>query len=187
MNFGLSLNSLIFCSITLLWSKGILLLYTPTLNTSLIFLMAELYKHAPYILRMYLLDHYNQCLSSASVPTDWLFSEVVMIVKNYSKDTRLPSNYRPISLTNISYKIFASMLQSRLSHLLDDRIRPTQFGFRKIDPLPSRFIFSAGYWKSTSVSPPLFMLSFLTGLKPLIRLHLRLFALLWNSWVAPLI
>ena len=93
--------------------------------------VGELYKHAPYILRMYLLDHYNQCLTSATVPSDWLFSEVIMVVKNYSKDTRLLSNYRPISLTNISYKIFASMLQSRLSHLLDDRIRPTQFGFRK--------------------------------------------------------
>ena len=89
------------------------------------------YKHASYILRMYLLDHYNQCLSSATVPSDWLFSEVVMIVKNYSKDTRLLSNYRPISLTNISYKIFASMLQSRLSQYFDERIRPTQFGFRK--------------------------------------------------------
>ena len=93
--------------------------------------VGELYKHAPYILRMYLLDHYNQCLSSATVPSDWLFSEVVMIVKNYSEDTRFLSNYRPISLTNISYKIFAPMLQSRLSHFLDDRIRPTQFGFRK--------------------------------------------------------
>ena len=94
-------------------------------------IVGELYKHAPYILRMYLLDHYNQCLASATVPTDWLSSEVVMIVKNYSKDARLLANYRPISRTNISYKIFASMIQSRLSHLLDDRIRPTQFGFRK--------------------------------------------------------
>ena len=76
-------------------------------------IVGELYKHATYILRMYLLDHYNQCLASATVPTDWLFSEVVMIVRNYSKDTRLLS------------------IQSRLSHLLDDRIRPTQFGFRK--------------------------------------------------------
>ena len=94
-------------------------------------LVGELYKHAPYILRMYLLDHYNHCFSSKQVPSSWLFSEVVMTVKNYQKDIRTHSNYRPISLTNISYKIFASMLQSRLSHYLDSRIRPTQFGFRK--------------------------------------------------------
>ena len=47
------------------------------------------------------------------------------------KNTRLLANYRPISLTNISYKIFTSIIQSKLFHLLDDRIRPTQFGFRK--------------------------------------------------------
>ena len=70
-------------------------------------------------------------LSSKEVPSSWLYSEVVMIVKNYQEDTRSLSNYRPISLTNISYKIFASMVQSRLSRCLDNRIRPTQFGFHK--------------------------------------------------------
>ena len=94
-------------------------------------LVGEIYKHAPYILRMYLLDHFNLCFSQAEVPASWLFSEVVMIVKNYSKDTRSLANYRPISLTNVAYKIFASMLQSRLASFLDSRIRPTQFGFRK--------------------------------------------------------
>ena len=54
-----------------------------------------------------------------------------MIVKNYTKDTRSLANYRPISLTNVSYKIFASLVQSRLATSLDSRIRPTQFGFRK--------------------------------------------------------
>ena len=52
-------------------------------------------------------------------------------MKNYQKDTRSLSNYRPISLTNMSHKIFASMVQARLSRYLDGRIRPTQFGFRK--------------------------------------------------------
>ena len=119
-------------------------------------IVGELYKHAPYILRMYLLDHYNQCLASATVPTDWLFSEVVMIVKHYSKDTRLLSNYRPISLTNISYIIFASMIQSRLSHRLDDRIRPTQFDFEKIDQQVSHITSFAGYWRYMKDNPPHF-------------------------------
>ena len=91
----------------------------------------ELYKHAPYILKLFLLDHYNQCFETREVPATWLFSEVVMLVKDHKKDTRLLSNYRPISLTNISYKIFASMLQHRLELFFDDKIRPTQFGFRK--------------------------------------------------------
>ena len=69
-------------------------------------LVGELYKHAPYILRMYLLDHYNHCSETKQVPSSWLFSEVVMIVKNYQKDTRSLCNYRPISLINISYNFF---------------------------------------------------------------------------------
>ena len=94
-------------------------------------LPGELYRHAPYIVKMYLLDHYNQCFETCTVPSSWLFSEVVMLVKDHNKDTRLRSNYRPISLTNISYKIVASMIQSRLQQYMDSRLRSTQFGFRK--------------------------------------------------------
>ena len=54
-----------------------------------------------------------------------------MLVKNHQKDIRSLSNYRPISLTNVSYKIFASMLQSRLESYTDSRVRDTQYGFRK--------------------------------------------------------
>ena len=91
----------------------------------------EIYKHAPFILKLYLLDHYNQCYDTCSIPDSWLFSEVVMLVKNHQKDIRSLSNYRPISLTNVSSKIFASMLQSRLESYTDSRVRDTQYGFRK--------------------------------------------------------
>ena len=70
-------------------------------------------------------------LSGSTSSPSWLLSEVVMIMKNTQKDSRLLSNYRPISLTNISYKIFASMLQHKLERSLDPRIRDRQFGFRK--------------------------------------------------------
>ena len=91
----------------------------------------EIYKHAPFVLKLYLLAHYNQCYQEAKVPPSWLFSEVVMIIKSTQKDSRLLSNYRPISLTNISYKIFASMIQHKLERSLDSRLRDRQFGFRK--------------------------------------------------------
>ena len=54
-----------------------------------------------------------------------------MTIKYTQKDSRLLSNYRPISLTNISGKMFASMLQHKLERSLDPRIRDRQFGFRK--------------------------------------------------------
>ena len=94
-------------------------------------LVSKIYKHAPYILKSFMLEHYNQCLEQAVVPHSWMMFEVVMLVKNHAKDACSLSNYRPISLTNISDKIFASMLQTRLEYYLDDRVRDRQFGFRK--------------------------------------------------------
>ena len=92
--------------------------------------VAELLKGSPYILKLFLLDNFNHCLSTSSTPDSWALSEVVMIVKKAQGDTRDLSNYRPISLTNTMYKIFVSLLQKRLSSHFDDKIRPIQFGFR---------------------------------------------------------
>ena len=102
------------------------------------------------------LHHYNQCLSSATVPSDWLFSEVVMIVKKYSKDTRLLSNYRPISLTNISYK-FSPLCCSHgyLISLMIESV-PPNLDSVKIDLQLSPFTFSVDSWRSMKDSLPLF-------------------------------
>ena len=40
-------------------------------------------------------------------------------------------NYRPISLLNTLYKIFASILHHRISSVIDPHLQKTQFGFRK--------------------------------------------------------
>ena len=88
---------------------------------------ADMLKGSPYILKLFLLDHFNHCLSTSTVPDSWALSEVVMLVKKIQQDTRDLTNYRPISLTNTMYKIFASLLQKRLSFYFDDKIRSTQF------------------------------------------------------------
>ena len=69
---------------------------------------ADMIKGSPYILKLFLLDHFNHCLSTSTVTA---LSEVVMLVKKIQHDTRDLSNYRPISLTNSMYKIFASLIQ----------------------------------------------------------------------------
>ena len=90
----------------------------------------EMLKGSPYILKLFLLDHSNHCVATSSTSDSWALSEVVMLVKKIQNDTRDLSNYHPISLTNSMCKIFASLMQKRLSHHFDDRIRSTQFGFR---------------------------------------------------------
>ena len=46
---------------------------------------AELLQNAPYIFRLYLLDHYNHCFKQGQAPSSWLHSEVVMLVKTIKR------------------------------------------------------------------------------------------------------
>ena len=90
----------------------------------------EAFKFMPYVLKRSLLDYYNQCFQTATAPTHWKLAKVVMLYKGNNKDSRSPSSYRPLSLANSIYKVYASMLQSRLSYFIDHRLQPQQFGFR---------------------------------------------------------
>ena len=74
-----------------------------------------------------LLTHYNEIWSSGDVPNNWKKAIVVSIYKGKGADTD-PANYRPISLLNTIYKIFASMLQTRLAQEHDSHLRDTQLG-----------------------------------------------------------
>ena len=46
-------------------------------------------------------------------------------------DSNKFENYRPIPLLNTLYKIFAAILQRRISRTLDRHLQKTQYGFRK--------------------------------------------------------
>ena len=76
-----------------------------------------------------LLQHYNGIWTSGEVRPNWKEAFVVSIYEGKRTDTD-PANYRPISLLNTVYKIFASILQARLARDHDDHLRNTQFGFR---------------------------------------------------------
>ena len=93
-------------------------------------LPAEIWKYAPRTVHRALLAHVNKALSEASAPTSWKIADIVMIFKGKKKDPTLPTSYRPISLINTVYKIYASLIHHRLKTAIDDRISPVQFGFR---------------------------------------------------------
>ena len=76
-----------------------------------------------------LLDMYNETLTNCNVPSTWTEARVVNIFKGKGSDTDV-ANYRPISLLNTAYKLFATMMQSRLAGTSESKLRPTQFGFR---------------------------------------------------------
>jgi len=45
------------------------------------------------------------------------------------------NNYRPITLLNIAYKIFAIVLNKRLIENIENKVEDNQMGFRPIDLL----------------------------------------------------
>ena len=92
---------------------------------------AELVRMAPYSVRVFLLSHYNKCLTQGAVPDAWLLSDVVMLIKDARKDPLSLDNHRAICLTDVFYKVYASLLQRRLAMYIDPRIRDNQFGFRR--------------------------------------------------------
>ena len=61
------------------------------------------------------------------IPEEMLRARVVMLYKK--GDTSKYENYRPISLLNSLYKIYAAILQKRVSKVIDKHQQPTQYGY----------------------------------------------------------
>ena len=71
----------------------------------------------------------NHCWRDRDIPETWRVAKVVLLFKK--GDTALPENYRPISLLPVGYKVLAALIHQRLlDGGADERIRPSQFGFR---------------------------------------------------------
>jgi ribonuclease HI len=90
-------------------------------------------KKAFGLLETPLLTVFNRCLRLGYFPNAWKKGKIIIIPKNFN--TRSPisyKNYRPLTLLNISAKIFERMLYNRLYWLAENKhwIDPNQFGFR---------------------------------------------------------
>jgi hypothetical protein len=72
-------------------------------------------------------------LNSGVIPEGWNDTTVVLIPK--VDDPELITQYRPISLCNVIYKIISKMLALRLNGILPEVISPTQSVF-----VPERLI-----------------------------------------------
>ena len=76
---------------------------------------------------------FNCCYDTGIIPSDWEKSIINPIPKDLSKDQRDPMNYRGISLTCSTYKLYCSVLLSRLQTWIDEQdiLSDEQNGFRK--------------------------------------------------------
>jgi ribonuclease HI len=73
---------------------------------------------------------YNECLKTGEVPEQWQRSRISLIYKEGSIYD--PSNYRPISLLSIQYKMFTKILADRLSSFMERNrfLSNDQLGYR---------------------------------------------------------
>ena len=76
-----------------------------------------------------ILNIFNKWWDNENIPEEQLQARVVMIYKK--GDTSKYENYRPISLLNSMYKIYAAIIQRRLAEKLDKHLQSTQYGFRQ--------------------------------------------------------
>ena len=89
-------------------------------------------KHLSIESKSLLLKIYNDIFISGDVPESWKQAIIIPLPKP-GRDSSVPSNYRPISLTSCVCKTFERMINDRLVWYLElnDIISPLQSGFRK--------------------------------------------------------
>eukprot|EP00969_Alexandrium_andersonii_P255697 11303090-Alexandrium_andersonii.AAC.1 len=85
----------------------------------------ELIKWAAEEAAQELAEFYNSCTRARSFPDSWREATVVGIFKK--SDCFDPASYRPISLLNCVYKLYAAMLANRILGWARDKLRPTQY------------------------------------------------------------
>ena len=77
----------------------------------------------------FLVEMYNECFENNMLPTSMRKSLVTLIHKKEDK-TKI-DNYRPISIINTDYRIFAFILANRLQNVINDIVGPDQVAYIK--------------------------------------------------------
>jgi hypothetical protein len=87
-------------------------------------------KHLPPSKILTLTKIFNSCLKICYFPTAWKKSIIITIPKP-GKDTKFPSNFRPIALLSSISKIYERIILSNLLSQCSTKIRNEQYAFRE--------------------------------------------------------
>ena len=88
--------------------------------------------HMKYWKKMTGIEHvlaplFNRIVKSETVPSSWLQSRLILIPKVSNPDPLDTSEYRPISITQTLYRVFMSVLNTKLRDIV--QLSPSQKGF----------------------------------------------------------
>ena len=92
-------------------------------------ILCEQIKHLGSAALQWLLDMFNECMRTNSIPKIWRKWKVVALLKP-CKDPASPKSYRPISLLCHTYKLFERLILNRVAPFVDEHLIPEQAGFR---------------------------------------------------------
>uniref|UniRef100_A0A2D4K4K6 Reverse transcriptase domain-containing protein n=3 Tax=Micrurus TaxID=8634 RepID=A0A2D4K4K6_9SAUR len=94
----------------------------------------ELYKAIGEQIGPLMVEIYNEVLLASKISDSWT-EVLISLIRKEDSDLRFIQNYRPISLLNTDYTIFATIIANRLKRILNQYIHKDQNGF-----LPNRQI-----------------------------------------------
>ena len=101
-------------------------------------MVAEMFKYSNIPLQTCLLDIYNSMIASGSFEMSWQHTLFSMLPK--SGDSSQPTNWRPIAVLKITYKIFSRLLYNRLRVVMDEQQPHDQTGFRPNTGIDDAFV-----------------------------------------------
>ena len=94
------------------------------------YMFSEFFKHFGSRVKQWLLTFYNNILEHGRLPSQFKQAKVITVLKP-GKIGSSASDYRPISLLSISFKLFERLILNRIESTIDEKLPIEQAAFRK--------------------------------------------------------